>query len=226
MVYINGVKHSYADVSLLPTVALVDANLLQGQSSYQMAVSGLDAFSQGIESFWSIQSNEESREHSVKAIKLLWENLDNAINGNKEALFKIAEGSNWAGKAINIAKTTAPHAFSYHLTKQFGIPHGHAVAIFLPHFITYNYYLNSQKKGNINRSLDKLKRILSIKNDKLIVPQIQNYIMNLGVKIGINDLGISKQELMIALKAANPERLKNNPRGFNLEKFINETSII
>lgn len=40
--------------------------------------------------------------------------------------------SNYAGKAINITKTTAPHAMSYVLTTRYGLPHGHAVGLCLP----------------------------------------------------------------------------------------------
>ena len=50
----------------------------------------------------------------------------------------IAEGSNLAGRAINIANTTAAHSVSYPITSYFGVPHGQAVAITLPEFIKFN----------------------------------------------------------------------------------------
>jgi len=46
-----------------------------------------------------------------------------------------------AGKAINITRTTAPHAVSYALTSVFGIPHGHACALTLPGFLRYNAFV-------------------------------------------------------------------------------------
>ena len=42
------------------------------------------------------------------------------------------------GKAINISKTTMPHALSYFLTKTYGLPHGYAVALTLGAFIKFN----------------------------------------------------------------------------------------
>ena len=54
--------------------------------------------------------------------------LKNEDEGNKNMLF----ASNYAGKAINITTTTAPHAMSYKLTSLYNLPHGHAVAICLP----------------------------------------------------------------------------------------------
>ena len=53
--------------------------------------------------------------------------------------------SNLAGKAINISKTTAPHAASYPFTSLFDISHGHAVGLFFEKFFKFNF-------DNINKS--------------------------------------------------------------------------
>ena len=42
------------------------------------------------------------------------------------------EAANLAGKAINISKTTSPHAFSYSFTSEYSVPHGQAVWLTLP----------------------------------------------------------------------------------------------
>ena len=47
--------------------------------------------------------------------------------------------ANLSGKAINISKTTAPHAISYPFTSIFNINHGHAVALTLNEFIKFNF---------------------------------------------------------------------------------------
>ena len=44
-----------------------------------------------------------------------------------------------SGKAINISKTTAPHAVSYPFTALYNISHGHAVSLTLNQFIKFNY---------------------------------------------------------------------------------------
>lgn len=231
VVYMDGVKQSIAHMALIPTVAIVDANLMHGQSKYQLAVSGIDAFAQGIESFWSLNATENSLEYSEKAIKLMWENIYNAVNGHEDALVKIAEGSNWAGKAINISKTTAPHALSYYVTKEFNLPHGHAVALFLPYFFTYNFYLNSEKcLSNVKITnediLIKLMQLLAVKDRCFIEKKIKDFVAQLGIENDFEKLNISKKEVIKILESANPERLKNNPRLFNVKNFIDETMIL
>ena len=229
VVYIDGVKDSWADNALIPTVSIVDANLLRGQTKYQIAVSGLDAFAQGVESLWSVNATEESKRYSEKSIKLMWENLVNAVNGNEEALKNIAEGSNWAGKAINISKTTAAHALSYHITSEFNLPHGHAVSLFLPYFMTYNLYLknkDAETYSNDNEILVKLMKLFSIDDVSKLEEGIKSFINNLGVEINFEKLGIAKDDLITILQSANPERLQNNPRIFYVNLFIKETLIL
>ena len=57
----------------------------------------------------------------------------------------MAIASNFAGKAINISKTTAPHATSYPFTSIYNISHGHAVGLFFERFFKFNF-------DNINKS--------------------------------------------------------------------------
>ena len=49
------------------------------------------------------------------------------------------KAANYSGKAINITKTTAPHAVSYPFTAHYGISHGHAVALTFNDFMKFNF---------------------------------------------------------------------------------------
>lgn len=98
----------------------------------------MDALCQGIESWWSVNSTEESYEYSRKAIELIMQNWEQYIFENDaEAAANIMLGANYSGRAINITQTTAAHAMSYKITSLYGIPHGHAVAICLPELWKY-----------------------------------------------------------------------------------------
>ena len=121
-------------------------------SNYLRACSGLDALCQAIESHWSINSNNESRKYSSSAIIKLLKNLKEfVLNPSKRNSGEMAIASNLSGRAINITKTTAPHALSYPITL-FLIYHGHAVAISMPFFIQYNSNSKDLNKGIIKSS--------------------------------------------------------------------------
>jgi alcohol dehydrogenase class IV len=80
----------------------------------------MDALCQAIESFWSTNSTDESRIYSKQAIELIMPNIIKNVN-NPDIISreKILVASNLAGKAINIAKTTAAHSVSYPITSYF-----------------------------------------------------------------------------------------------------------
>ena len=46
--------------------------------------------------------------------------------------------SYYAGRAIDISRTTAAHAFSYYMTSTYGVPHGEAVYMMFPYICRAN----------------------------------------------------------------------------------------
>lgn len=137
VVYINGEKHSVEDKSILPQYVLLYPDNLKSLSEYQKKVTVCDALAHAIESYWSVNSSEKSKELSENAICLLLRNIDAYLQKDEESYPDILLASNLAGKAINITKTTAAHAMSYKLAKMMNIPHGHAVMLCLPEVWEY-----------------------------------------------------------------------------------------
>lgn len=132
VVYCHGEKQSVSHESLLPSIVFLDPQFLETLPLYQKKCTMLDALCQAIESWWSIRSNEESITWSKKAIPLILDNIDGYLENEEQSNANMLLAANYAGRAINITTTTAPHAMSYKLTSLFHIPHGHAVAICLP----------------------------------------------------------------------------------------------
>ena len=204
-------------------MVLIDHSFLESQPKYQMIVSGLDAFCQGIESFWCVNSNEESLSYSTKAISYSWANLNKVVKG-EDVLKDLAKAAYFAGKAINLTKTTGPHALSYGFTTKFGIPHGHAVALFLPFFIDFhkniNVETNNDSRGHhfVLRQIREIAEILSIEFNNMELEIIKFY-KELDIEINFQNLEISKEGFIQALEGLNHDRLKNNPRLFSTENL-------
>ena len=66
VVYLDGKKYSIASEKLLPEYVIADASLVQEMPNYLKACTLFDAFSQAIESFWSVNATEISREYSLE----------------------------------------------------------------------------------------------------------------------------------------------------------------
>ena len=137
-------KYSLADEKFIQgDYIIVDPELTYSLPKRVTAYTGMDAFCQGVESFWNINSTDESKEYAKKAIKLIMNNIEKAVNSpDEESRYNMAIAANYAGKAINITKTTATHAISYPITSYFNVPHGLAVALTISSMIIFNAGVN------------------------------------------------------------------------------------
>lgn len=229
VVYVDKKKYSVANNLLLPDIVLINPSFTFNASPYLTAVTGLDAFSQAIESYWSVNSNKESKEFSKKAIKIIWNNLPLAVNKNdNKAKERISLASHLAGKAINITKTTAPHAISYPFTTYYAIPHGHAVALTLSYFMEYNYNVNkfdcNDPRGSeyVKKSIEEILNFINLSSIKKGVVKINEFLNKVGIDKNLTNLKISKDEIEFKiLKNINIERLNNNPRKLNFNDIYN-----
>ncbi len=212
----------------LPEISILDPSLISSLPKKIKASTAMDAFGQAIESYWSINSTNESKKFSRKAIKLLMKNIHNSVNDNdKKANKKLMLASNLSGKAINITKTTACHAVSYPLTSYFGIPHGHAVMLTIPKMLEYNSEINEKnckdKRGS-NYVKKTIKEILAIIRTSNIVEgkdKIEKLMLEVNLEIKLRNLGISKSDFDTIINNINLKRLKNNPRILNEEDLKN-----
>lgn len=202
----NGKKHSIQDDDILPDYAVVNPRLTYGQSPYITACTGFDALAQAIESYWNKNATKESDEYAKKAIDLIYPYLQDAvIQPTDEVRNKMSKGAYWAGRAINITKTTAPHAFSYPFTSVYGIPHGHAVSIVFPAIAEFN-----MQKGSISDT-----KIAYLKSTFGETDDIKKYIESIGLNLPEKDY-----EIDMILEGISLERLANNPADISKQEAV------
>jgi len=213
VIYINGVKHSLDEKTILPEYAIVDSQFAQNNPKYLKACTAMDAFCQAIESYWAIKSTNESRNYAKKAIELCKDNLVKYVNSqDEEACNNMTEASHLAGKAINISRTTAAHALSYTITKKYGIPHGHAVALSMKDLFLSNAKvndLNCTDKRGVDFVKEKINEILSLLKTENFNEYWENIAEQISLKLDLNELGIENTEEIIS--SVNIDRMKNNP---------------
>ena len=221
VVYKNKKKYSVEHDELLPNFSVLIPPLLASVPQHVAASSGMDALCQGIESYWSIHSTDESRKFAAEAITLAWNWIEKAVNERcPDALNHMAKASYLAGRAINITKTTAPHAVSYPMTSYFGITHGHAVGLLTARFLTFNQgvteedCLESRGPKWVKQRLREINIKLGVNTGDQASDALSKKMVSLGLKTNFSQLGIKTQgdiELIIR-NGFDPERVKNNPR--------------
>ena len=207
VLYKDKVKYSVADPRMIPDVVILNPALTVNMSPYQTACTGMDALAQGIESWWAIGSNEESRDYAGKAVRLAWAYLERAVKkSDAESRQKMQEAAYWSGRAINISKTTLCHALSYSLTSYFGYPHGHAVALLLP--AVFELHLNS---GIISKELT---RCFGCEDGREALTKLTQ--MTKRIEMGPMNR-FSPDDIILIASQVNPDRMKNNPLAVNRE---------
>ena len=135
----------------------------------------------------------------------------------------MAEAANLSGFAINISKTTAPHACSYGFSAQHNISHGHAVSLNFERFMLFNF-INMKSNTVLKNKFEQIFKLTKTKN----INEFMNYIKYLKRSSDLTDnylkLNINiNRDLDNILKGVNPLRLKNNPVDLdfeNLKKII------
>ena len=224
VIYIDGEKQSIDEKNILPDYAIFDSQFLEKSSRYLKACTAMDAFCQAIESYWAVKSTNESREYAKRAIMLCNDNIVEYVNtNNKEVADNMSLASHLAGKAINISKTTAAHALSYKITSNYGIPHGHAVALSMVDVFMNNNLVNEQNCIDY-RGVNFVKKILGDLKILLGISDFPAYWNELTIKIGL-DMSIVKclddSEKSLIINSVNVERLSNNPKNLqqDLKRF-------
>ena len=219
VLYINKVKYSLAKECLLPEYALVDSDFILNLDKTILITSGLDALCQSIESFWATNANEISREYALMAMNLLLPTLSKVVtNRNDELLSKMCLGSNYAGMAINISKTTAPHALSYALTSYYNIPHGRAVAFFMGKFFIINSTYSESENFSLCNELElssimqTIFEVFEVKDGKECSLKWDQLLDELNVYYTFEKYNLERDECrQIVMQNINIDRLRNNP---------------
>jgi alcohol dehydrogenase class IV len=220
VVYIEKTKYSFAHSSMLPNYAILDPTFTETLPKYITACTGMDALCQGIESFWSVNSTEESRDFSRQSIQMVMKDLIKVVNDpDKNSRENILVASNLAGRAINIAQTTAAHAISYPITSFFNIPHGHAVALTLPYLIEFNYYISQENLQDrrgvefVRNIMKELLDILAVNTAEEAKDKIITIMKMINLETSLTRLGIDEKGIEIIIKNGfNPQRIRNNPK--------------
>lgn len=225
VMYYDGAKQTVTNDGVLPDYAVLEPFVLKTLPLYQKKCTMMDALCQGIESWWSVNSTEESYEYSRKTVELIMSNWRKYIFENDdEAAAQIMLAANYGGKAINITQTTAAHAMSYKITSLYKLPHGHAVAVCLPE--VWDYMVGNQGDCVDSRGEQYVKSVFNLIASSMGLSSPSEATMCFRAMMEDLELGKpnskrTEEDIMLLTASVNPVRLKNNPYSLNQESLIN-----
>jgi len=197
-------KYSLANLSLYPDVAILDPKLTLSMDLQLSISTTLDALSHSFETLWNINSNSQSVDYAIEAIKIILEEVPDLKENPNDLNIRrnLLKASNLAGLAFSNTKTAAAHSISYPLTFSFNIPHGIACSLPLLPLLDLN-------KDHIEENLNVLLNTLAIDYEEL-KSQIANIPKDI-IDFNLSGWGISADDFDdIVKRSFTNSRISNN----------------
>ena len=146
VITVGGRKVTLVDYSLVPDMAIVEPRLTLTMPPHVTADTGVDALTHALEAAVSIFASPYTDAFAMQAINLILRNLPraHAVGSDLEARTAMANAATIAGLAFSNAFVGVCHALAHATGARFGIAHGRANGIFLPHVLRYNASLPSK----------------------------------------------------------------------------------
>ena len=121
-------------------VAILDPEVTVSQPRSVSAMTGIDAVAHAIESFVCTKRNAISEMCSLTAFRYLEPNFERVMAHPADLAARSAMllGAHFAGMAIESAMLGVCHSCANPLTAHYGITHGVAIGVMLPHVIRFN----------------------------------------------------------------------------------------
>ena len=129
-------KAAINDPFLIPKYAVLDPELTVGLPPYTTATTGMDALAHAVEAYTNKTYNTKLENKLAKeAVKLIHDNILVAFEdgSNLEARQNMQRGAFYAGRAFTRGCVGYVHAIGHTLGGLYGVAHGLAMAVLLPH---------------------------------------------------------------------------------------------
>jgi alcohol dehydrogenase len=142
-------KMACLDPKAAARIAILDPQLTLSQPPRVTACAGMDAIAHALETAVATKRNPLSMMYSREAFQLCIKAFAEVITHPKdlEARGRMLLGAALAGLAIENSMLGAAHAAANPLTAHFGIVHGQAVGVMLPHVIRFNAQQADSRKA-------------------------------------------------------------------------------
>ncbi len=228
VLYKENTKYSIIDQALIPDYVIHSPGLTYSMPKNLTAFTGFDALAQAVESYWSVNATDESKGYSREALTLITTHFHDAVLKNTPSGREgMQQAAYLAGKAINIAQTTAAHSISYPMSSFFGVPHGLAVFLTLPAIYDFNSNVTesdcSDSRGvlYVKKTMDELSEMI---NGTKTSPgeMLRSCFTAFSVNSHLSDYGITNREDINCVldNGFNPQRMKNNPRHITRDDLL------
>ena len=207
---VTHVKMACGDPKAAAKVALLDPDLTVSQPPYVTAVTGIDALAHAVETAVTKKRSALSSTYSRQAFRFILRSFERVLKDPKdlEARGLMQLGAAFAGLAIENSMLGAAHSCANPLTAEYGIVHGQAVGLMLPHVVRFNS--GQPDIAALYRSY--------YEGD--LIEKITGMLQAAGLKTRLSELGVEREKIpLLAQGAAKQWTAHFNPRDITESDF-------
>jgi len=176
----------------LPDLAILDPRFVADLPESIAADTGMDALTHAIEGYTNTWHNEFSDGVALQAIRLIFEHLPMACQGDVKAREWMQNAACLAGMACSNSLFALAHSLGHSLGAVFHVPHGRNVGLFLPYTIEFSV------RGPEPTRYGEIAHVLRLPADSEaeaathLVEAIRRLARTIGQPLTIRDLGIDE----------------------------------
>ncbi len=210
------VKMACGDKKASFRVAVLDPKLTVTQPREVTALTGIDAVAHALETYVTKPRNGASLAFSREAWTMLADNFAHVLDNPEDidARGGMQLGACFAGVAIENSMLGAAHALANPLTAHYGVAHGQAVSLMLPHVIRYNGEMfNAWYRELLETTMEMPGCPDPRHGAEGLADYVTQLLVKAGLKTSLDDLGVQRDTLpTLAAHAAEQWTGRFNPR--------------
>ncbi len=208
-------KMACLDPKAAARVAILDPLLTLSQPARVTACTGIDAIAHAVETAVTKKRNAVSLAFSREAFQLCSSGFPAVLKkpDNLEARGRMQLGAALAGLAIEYSMLGAAHSAANPLTAHFGIVHGHAVGLMLPHVVRFNAADPVANAGYV--------KLTGQKNVEKLAARLEQFLEDSGLPCSLSQCGVKRSKIpALAEEASRQWTAQFNPRPVVKKDFV------
>ena len=212
----TGIKYPLADYQLMPTMAIIDCDLMMNMPKGLTAASGIDAMTHALEAYAAMLATDYTDGLAIRALQIIFKYLPEAYENGANSIRareKMANASTMAGMAFANAFLGVCHSMAHKLGAYHHLPHGVANALLIDEVMRFNASETPAKMGTFSQydHPHTLARYAEVADalvlggktdeDKLerLIAAVDELKEKVGIKKTIKDYGIEEEAFLATL---------------------------
>jgi len=204
-----------------PERAFLDPSLLQTLPRKVVSATGMDSFTQAVESYIASDANPVTESLSIRAVKMVGANIRPAVaRRDAKSLERMQVATMMGALAFDNCGLGLVHGISHPISAHYDTPHGITNAVLLPHVLEFNLIAAVDKYA-------KMARVLGIETAgqpnrrpaRAFVDAVQTLNEDLDIPARLRELGV-EQDMIAAIAEETHASGAPNPREYDTDDVV------